>query len=152
MSSAVRHSVLVDAPPETTFELFTQRLLEWWPREYTWAGSALEKLVIEPREGGRCYELGPHGFQLDWGRVLVCEAPRQLVFTWQIEFDRSPQPNPARASEVEVRFAPEGAAATQVELEHRGFERHADGEKYRAAMAGPRAWPWMLERLAEVAR
>lgn len=150
MSSAFRHSVLVDASPDAAFALFSERLIDWWPLEYTWSGPVLEKLVIEARPDGRCYEVGPHGFHLDWGRVLASEPPQRLVFTWQIEFDRSPQPDPNRASEVELRFKPEGGA-TRIELEHRRFERHADGDKYCAAMAGPRAWPWMLQRLVEAA-
>ena len=76
----------------------------WWPAEYTWAQTTLEGIAIEPKEGGRCHETGPHGFSCDWGRVVACAPPERLVFTWQISPDRTPQPDPERSSEVEVTF------------------------------------------------
>jgi hypothetical protein len=60
-----------------------------------------------------------------------------------------PQPNPARASEVEVRFLPAGEPATRVELEHSAFTRHGQaGGEYRQAMASPEGWPLLLDRYA----
>jgi hypothetical protein len=56
---------------------------------------------------------------------------------------------------VEVRFAGEGdhGAATRVELEHRGFERHGEGAgDYQAAMDSPPGWPLLLERFADLGR
>ena len=60
-------SVTVDLPPERAFELFTEGLGEWWPREFSWSQEALEELGIEAHEGGFAYERGPHGFTLHWG-------------------------------------------------------------------------------------
>ena len=77
------------------------------------------------------------------------EPPGRIVFTWQIAFDRTPEPNPEKASEVEVRFTEE-SLGTRVVLEHRAFSRH--GEKanaYRAGMDSPEGWPMMLERFAK---
>ena len=90
----MRAEVEVNAPPERAFDAFTGGLSSWWPAEYTWAQSTLEGIAIEPKEGGRCHETGPHGFSCDWGRVLACEPPQRLVFTWQISPDRTPQPDP----------------------------------------------------------
>jgi uncharacterized protein YndB with AHSA1/START domain len=145
------HATTVQLPPDAAFARFTEGMADWWPPEYTWAQQSLEAIAIEPREGGRCYERGPYGFSCDWGRVLVCEPPERLVFTWQISPQRVPQPDPERASEVEVRFAGEGGSATRVELEHRAFERHGEGaDGYRAAMDSPQGWPLLLERFAAV--
>jgi hypothetical protein len=70
-------------------------------------------------------------------------------FTWQISPQRVPQPDPERASEVEVRFAGAGDGATRVALEHRHFERHGEGaDGYRAPMDSPQGWPLLLERFA----
>jgi uncharacterized protein YndB with AHSA1/START domain len=81
--------------------------------------------------------------------VLVWEPPGRLVLAWQIAPDRAPEPNPARASEVEVRFVPQGPPGTRVELEHRGLSRHgADGDAYREALGSPDGWPLMLDRYA----
>jgi uncharacterized protein YndB with AHSA1/START domain len=145
----IRRTLTVAAPIDRAFSAFTEELGAWWPREYTWSGEALDTIAIEPREGGRCFERGPHGFECDWGRVLVCERPERLVFTWQISPRREPVPDSERAGEVEVRFAPEGDSGTRVELEHRGFERHGEGSAdYRDALDSPQGWDFMLERYA----
>jgi uncharacterized protein YndB with AHSA1/START domain len=142
----IRNSVVVAAPPERAFVVFTDELVSWWPKEFTWAGDVLETIVIEPREGGRCFERGPHGFELDWGRVLVCDPPHRLVITWQISFDRQPVPDPARASEVEVNFVARDRESTRVDLEHRKLAKHGENSgKYRAALGSPRGWPYILD-------
>lgn len=147
MVKPIERSVVVPVPRDRAFEHFTSRLHHWWPREYTWSQDVLERIAIEPREGGRCFEEGPDGFRCDWGRVLVWEPPNRLVFRWQIGPDRAPEPDPNRASEVEVRFVEEGPAAARVELEHRGFARHGEGsETYRASLAADEGWTYLLER------
>ena len=145
----MHREISVPVPPDRAFALFAE-LDGWWPREYTWSGSALQLIAIEPRVGGACFERGPFGFECDWGRVLVWDPPRRLALTWQIAFDRTPQPDPARASEVEVRFVSEGNG-TRVTLIHRLFSRH--GERaldYREGMASPAGWTRMLDRYAAI--
>lgn len=136
-------SVPVPVPPDRAFAAFAD-LGAWWPPEYTWSRDVLQEIAIEPREGGHCYEVGPYGFRCDFGRVLAWEPGRRIAFTWQISPRREPEPDPARASEVEVRFG-DG----RVELEHRGFERHGPGaDEYAAAMGGEHGWPLILARYA----
>jgi uncharacterized protein YndB with AHSA1/START domain len=143
----IREAVTVNGSPERAFRLFTDGLGSWWPPEYSWSAAKLEQMQIEPRPGGRCFERGPHGFHCDWGRVKVCEPPARLVFAWQINADRTPQPDPEQASEVEVRFTSVAEGRTRVELEHRGFERHRAGAAaYRDGMASRRGWPLLLAR------
>jgi len=142
----IRRAVRVHAPPERAFSVFADGLATWWPREYSWAGAVVDTIAIEPREGGRCFERGPYGFSCDWGRVLIWEPPQRLAFTWQITPERLPQPDPAKASEVDVSFSPEGSG-TDVSLEHRGFERHGEGSaEYRIGMDMPEGWMLLLER------
>jgi uncharacterized protein YndB with AHSA1/START domain len=149
----IRRELELAAVPDRVFALLTTELGAWWPPEYTWSQAALEHIEIEPQEGGRCYERGPHGFHLDWGRVLACTPGERLVFTWQIAPDRTPAPDPARASVVEVRRGAAGAGATRLELEHRGFERHGEaGADYRAGLDSEPGWTFMLGRLAGRAR
>lgn len=149
-ADAVRAVVSVPLTTEQAFERFTRDISHWWPKEYTWSGKVLETIGIEPGVGGMCTERGPHGFRLDWGRVLVWEPPGRLVFTWQISPSRVPEPDPERSSEVEVRFRADGPQATRVELEHRGFSRHGEGAgEYQAGMASPQGWPYILERFAQ---
>ncbi|MBM0237333.1 SRPBCC family protein [Micromonospora sp. ATA32] len=142
---SLRSSLLLPASAEQAFEVFTGALTDWWVREYTWSGpAALAELGIEPRAGGMLYEIGPYGFRADWGRVLTWDPPRRLVFIWQIGPDRSPVPDPALASEVEVLFLPEGPG-TRVEVEHRHFDRHGEAaEGYRQALTA--GWHELLSR------
>jgi uncharacterized protein YndB with AHSA1/START domain len=145
----IRHAVTVPVPADQAFAAFTD-LARWWPPEYTWAADTLEDIGIEPHQGGHCYERGPHGFTCHWGTVLTWDPPTRLAFTWQIAPDRVPEPNPAKASEVEVTFHPTDPSTTQVELEHRAFARHGDaGDTYRQAMASPQGWPFILDRYAD---
>ena len=149
----IRLSQQLPVPPADAFATFTERMAAWWPPDATWSREALESIGIEPRVGGFCFERGPHGLRLDWGRVTTWEPPHRLVFSWQIGPHRTPEPNPAHASEVEVRFDDDGGAS-RMTLQHRGFERHgADAAAYRDAMASDAGWPHLLDRFrGEVAR
>lgn len=144
---AIHYSMTAPVSPDQAFAIFTEGLADWWPAEYTWSQEVLETITIEPGEGGRCFERGPHGFRCDWGRVLVWEPPHRLVITWQISPKREPQPNPAKASEIEVHFEAKGVSRTRVEFEHRHFARHGEGSaKYRTILDSPQGWPYILNR------
>jgi uncharacterized protein YndB with AHSA1/START domain len=144
---SLRASVAVPTTAAVAFRAFTEGIPQWWVQEFTWSGrDCLETIAIEPRVGGKAYEVGPHGFRLDWGRVLVWEPPQRLVLSWQIAPDRVPQPDPAKASEVEVHFHQHGDR-TVVDLEHRHFDRHGpDGVGYWRAMTD--GWRELLDRFA----
>jgi uncharacterized protein YndB with AHSA1/START domain len=144
-------SVTVGTPRERAFELFTEEMGTWWPREFSWSQDKLETIGIEPHADGFAYERGPRGFTLHWGRVKAWDPPARFVFTWQIAADRTPQPDPERSSEVEVRFHEENGA-TRVAVEHRDWERHGDGAReYRDGFERAGAWPYALERFAAAA-
>ena len=150
---SVRSTILVPAPAERAFATFARRLESWWVKEYTWSGpEALAEIGIEPRTGGMAYEIGPHGFRADWGRIVVWEPPRRLVLSWQIGPDRAPVPDPAQASEVEVHFVPAVQdGSTRVEVEHRNFDRHgAAAVGYREALTA--GWQELLSRYAAAVR
>lgn len=136
----------VPAPAEHAFSIFALRLTDWWVKEYTWSGpDSLVDIGFEPGEDGMAYEIGPHGFRADWGRVLIWAPPHRLMFTWQIGPDRAPVPDPEQATEVEVLFRPERRDRTRVEVEHRHFDRHGrDAEGYRQALTA--GWQELLSR------
>jgi uncharacterized protein YndB with AHSA1/START domain len=152
MTDAIQYTLTVPLPPTDAFTLFARQFTEWWPREYTWSQSVLEDIGIEARPGGLCYEHGPHGFRCDWGRVLAWEPPGRLVLAWQISPRREPEPNPEKASTIELHFEAEVDGTTRVMLEHRDFDRHGDGAaEYRAALASEQGWPYILGRYAAAA-
>jgi uncharacterized protein YndB with AHSA1/START domain len=150
-ADTVQAATTVPISPQRAFAVFTEGLGTWWPSEFTWSQGALESIRMDPRQGGLCSEEGPHGFRMDWGRVLTWEPPHRVVFSWQISPDRVPEPDPEKASQVEVRFVEQDATSIRVELSHSGFARHGKGgDAYRAAMA-EQGWPYLLERYAAAA-
>lgn len=149
--SPVKHEVTLEVSADRAFELFTDRLGEWWPMTYTFSGSQFESARVEPRAGGRWFERTTSGDELDWGDVRAYERGRRLVLGFGIGPDRKPAP-PERSSEVELRFVPEGAR-TRVLVEHRDFERHGDGAAAtREGMASAQGWPVILAELRRAAR
>jgi uncharacterized protein YndB with AHSA1/START domain len=150
----VRRSITVEVPRERAFAVFVERMGDWWPVDRYHVGEAdAADAVLEPREGGRWYERGDDGVECDWGRVLAYEPPARLVLAWMIGPDWKFDPDPARATEVEVRFLQEGASSTRVELEHRGFEVHGDrAEAMRAPIASDGGWGALLQHFADATR
>jgi uncharacterized protein YndB with AHSA1/START domain len=148
--TSIQTDVVVEAPLERAFRVFVEEFDKIKPREHNMLEVDIAESVFEPRAGGRVYDRGVDGSECQWARVLAYEPPERIVFTWdisphwQIETDRS------RASEVEVRFVPEGEERTRVELEHRHLDRHGDGwEGLREGVDGDQGWPLYLARFAE---
>jgi len=65
----IRKSVLVNAPRECAFEVFTAGIGRWWPKTHHIGTADLDTLVIEPRQGGRWYERGMDGSE--WSRCGI---------------------------------------------------------------------------------
>lgn len=150
--NAVRLELPVDAPPERAFQVFTENLDSWWPRHYRLGTAERVDARIEAHEGGRWYERTADGKEVPWGYVLACERPHRLVLSWQITPAFGPEPNPERASRVEVTFAAAGAERTMLTLVHSNFERHGEGwEATRAGVAHEGGWPGILKAYAALA-
>ena len=151
-ASAVQKTLNVDVPIERAFAMFTEKMGAWWPATHHIAKEPFADITVERRPGGRWYERAADGTECDWGRVTVWEPPRRVAFSWHLQGDWSFDPNPEKASEVEVRFFEAGAGKTRVELEHRNLERHgADWEKLRAGVDSPGGWSAILEQFTKAA-
>jgi len=142
----VRKSIVVKAPPEHAFEIFTAGMVRWWNKEYSINKSPIRDIVIEPRVNGRWFERGADGSECQWGRVLAWEPPSRILLAWRITPTFSYDPN--LMTELEVRFIPEGNA-TRVELEHRleGYGAAAE-EMFKVFDAG---WQGLMEGFAKEA-
>jgi uncharacterized protein YndB with AHSA1/START domain len=148
----VRVETLVDAPVERAFAVFTEQCDAWWPRSYRLSESERNDVVIEPRAGGRWYEVTEDGGTCDWGQVRSVDAPNTIELSWQIAVDWSPDPDPERASTVNVRFTPDGDGRARVTLLHTDFERHGEGwESMRDGVGGDGGWPGIIDAFAMVA-
>src|SRR6266704_2766492 len=55
---AVRRTVIVNAPIEKTFRVFTESMTTWWPPEHHIGTADMAEAVLEARDGGRWYEPG----------------------------------------------------------------------------------------------
>jgi uncharacterized protein YndB with AHSA1/START domain len=147
--TSIRHSVVVEAPQERAFRVFVEQFDRIKPREHNMLGVDIAESVFEPRAGGRVYDRGVDGSECQWARVLAYEPPDRLAFSWDIGPRWQLETDPDRTSEVEVRFIPEDADRTRVELEHRHLDRHGDGwENLRPGLDGDQGWPLYLGRYA----
>jgi uncharacterized protein YndB with AHSA1/START domain len=147
--TSVQQAIVVDAPIERAFSVFTEDIGSWWPPEHHILEGELSEMVFEPRAGGHVYDRGTDGSECRWARVLVYEPPSRLVISWDISLQWQIETDLERTSEVEVRFVPEGEDRTRVELEHRHLERHGEGwERMRDAVGSPAGWGVGLGRFA----
>jgi uncharacterized protein YndB with AHSA1/START domain len=145
-NTSVQTSIVVDAPVEHAFKVFTEDIGSWWDRDHHIIEGELAEMVFEPREGGHVYDVGVDGSECRWARVLAYEPPSRVVISWDITTGWQLETDHAKTSEVEVRFVSEGSDRTRVELEHRNLERHGDGwEQMRDAVGSPGGWAGGLE-------
>src|SRR5262245_3159 len=146
----VVRSVSVPLSQARTFELFTARMGDFWPKEHSIGSSEIADVVIEPRVGGRWFERGVDGSECPWGRVGSWDPPRQVVLLWQISANW--QFDPGFETEVEVTFTEEPGDRTHVELRHRNLQRYGDrAEEMRAIFDDPKGWAGTLAALVDLA-
>jgi uncharacterized protein YndB with AHSA1/START domain len=150
-ATSIRHQVVVEAPIERAFSVFTDDFGSFKPREHNILGVDISETVFEPREGGHVYDRGVDGSECRWARVLAYEPPDRVVISWDIDPRWQIETDPDRTSEVEVRFIAEAPNRTRVELEHRNLDRHGGGwEAVREGVDSDAGWPLYLSRFADV--
>ena len=150
-ATSVRTSVVVDAPIERAFRVFTEDFDRIKPREHNLLAVDIAETVLERRVGGRIFDRGVDGSECQWARVVAFEPPDRVVFSWDISPQWQLETDLDKTSEVEVRFVAETPERTRVELEHRNLDRHGAGwESERDGVGGDQGWPLYLRRLAEV--
>jgi uncharacterized protein YndB with AHSA1/START domain len=148
-ATSVRQQIVVDAPVERAFAVFTEQMDRIKPREHNMLGVDIAETVFEPWVGGRIYDRGADGSECEWATVLAFERPHRVVFSWNISPYWQVEADPDRRSEVEVRFVAEDEHRTRVALEHRHLDRHGDGwQGARDGVAAPDGWGLYLSRYA----
>lgn len=116
------------------YAIFTARIGEWWPAAFSASGVDLADVVIEPRVGGRVYEISKSGDQFTWGAVKAIQDGTAITMVWTLGV-RAPDP-----TEVDVRFAgditgdvADGDLVANVTLRHSGFVSDDDHGRFESA-------------------
>jgi uncharacterized protein YndB with AHSA1/START domain len=147
----VQRQVVVDAPIERAFTVFTDRFGDFKPKEHNMLGAPIAETVFEARVGGNIVDRASDGRECRWARILAFEPPDRVVFSWDISPQWTIEADPTRTSEVEVRFYAESPSRTRVELIHRHLDRHGPGwAAVAGGVEGPEGWPLYLDRYAEL--
>jgi uncharacterized protein YndB with AHSA1/START domain len=150
-AATVHRQVVVDAPVQRAFDVFTGRFDDFKPREHNLLASPIVETVFEPRVGGHIYDRAEDGSECRWARVLAFDPPHRVVFSWDIGPQWQVETDPDLTSEVEVRFVAEGETRTRVELEHRHIDRHGPGwQSVADGVGNDQGWPLYLSRYAEL--
>ena len=150
-AAVVNKQIVVEAPLERAFAVFTERFGEIKPAEHNLLGAPIAETVFERRVGGHIYDRAEDGSECRWARVLVYEPPQRVVFSWDIGPTWQLETDPENASEVEVRFVAETPDRTRIELEHRHIDRHGPGwQSVADGVSHDRGWPLYLERYASL--
>lgn len=140
----VKRSIVVKASPERAFTAFTGNVGRWWPRSHSIGSTPPTDVIVEPRPGGRCYEVGADGSECEWGKVLLWEPPKRLILGWQI--NAAWKYDPTFITEVEVTFTAMTDLQTRVDLEHRNLERYGDqAGRVRDQISSEGGWTGILK-------
>ena len=149
--TSVKLQVVVAAPVERAFQVFTEQFDRIKPRDHNLLGVPIAETVFEPRVGGDLFDRGVDGSVCRWARVLAYEPPNRFVISWDISPRWQIQTDLRKTSEVEVRFVSEAADRTRVELEHRNLHLHGEGwESERDSIASEGGWPLYLRRFVDL--
>lgn len=148
LQTAVTTAIDVQAPAEHAFSVFTEGIGSWWNPSHHILEADLAEMVFEPRVGGHIIDRGTDGSECRWARVLAYEPPHRVCFSWDISLRWQLETDPAKTSEIEVTFTPEGPDRTRVVLTHRHLDRHGEGwESMRDAVSSG----WSLTAFAAAA-
>ncbi|HEY0192749.1 MAG TPA: SRPBCC domain-containing protein [Kofleriaceae bacterium] len=121
-ADAASVTMFVGVDPADAFEVFTTDIDQWWRRGPRFrAGAGASTLHLEPRLGGRFYELYAPRQAADalarheLGEVLAWDPPGHLAFEW-----RATNFVAGETTRVDIFFTASGAG-TSVRLIHSGW-------------------------------
>ena len=103
-------SVVLPLPPVAAFELFTQKIGEWWPIDRRHTQDPASEIFL--LESGRFYERSRDGREVELGCVRSWDFPNRILLDFFIAT------GPERPTEVEIAFAAE-SGGTKITVRHR---------------------------------
>jgi uncharacterized protein YndB with AHSA1/START domain len=140
-AATVRKQIVVDAPIERAFTVFTDRFGDFKPPEHNLLAAPIAETVFEPRVGGGIVDRAADGSECRWARILAYDPPDRVVFSWDISPRWSIETDPAQTSEVEVRFYGRCRRPARGWSWSTGISTDTapGGKRSRTASTGPRA-------------
>jgi len=118
----IRRELRVKASRQKAFDTFVA-MGGWWLKSHSLTASGQKDVIIEPRAGGRWYEIANDGREQPWGKVVAYDAPERLHLIWSLNGQWTYDPE--FETNVEVTFAEDGDH-TIVTFEHRDLDRYGD--------------------------
>ena len=83
-ATVVSRQIIVDAPIERAFNVFTEQFGDFKPPEHNLLGAPIAETVFEPRAGGGIVDRAADGSECRWARILAFDPPDRVVFSWDI--------------------------------------------------------------------
>ncbi len=125
MAAPITKFVEVPLSQEEAYELFTQKMGQWWPLETRsitahQQGTRALGLSCAPCAGGEIAEIAPDGTRHIWGHYVDCDAP----YSVEIQFHMG-QPK-EHATLLVVSFRPASDGRSIVKLLHTGWESYGE--------------------------
>jgi len=132
--SPIEHVLEVAVSRARAWEAYVHGLGEWWHPGWTATGSGLDRIEVDPHEGGRIVEHGRDGRAVEWGEVTDVVAGVCFTHTFRLTHDGD-------ASTVSVTFVDLPRGGTRVRLTHSGWN-----DSNRQGRGRRTDWPMLLER------
>ena len=122
----IRKSITVAVPPEHAYDVFVNRMKEWWPLA---THSQAEEQVVDARViDGVLVEVREDGSTFDWGDVVEADPPNRFVVNWRVNPERAP-------TTLAITFtAADGG--TRVDLVHSGWDDAEASANYTTGWDG----------------
>jgi hypothetical protein len=134
-------SVTLPLAPAAAFELFTQKIGEWWPPERRHTQDPRSEIFLLAT--GRFYERARDGREVELGCVRSWDIPNRILLDFFIAT------SPERPTEVEIAFAARGGG-TEVTVMHRPKPSSEALWSERAPRYG-RSWDVVLDAFSRAA-
>ncbi|MDE9367377.1 SRPBCC domain-containing protein [Luteipulveratus sp. YIM 133132] len=119
-------------PARRAFYLYVDRIGRWWPGTYTNDPAAYDRVVIEPRVGGRVLARYTGGHAEDWGTVRHLDPAGALEHSFNLSH-RSGVP-----SVIRVEFS-DHDSGSRMRFRHTGWNRDNSTDRHRF-----NDWPLVL--------
>ena len=103
-------SVVLPLSPAAAFELFTQKIGQWWPADRRHTQDPTSEIFL--LESGRFYERARDGREVELGHVRSWDLPNRILLDFFIAT------GPDKPTEVEIAFTAR-EDGTQVTVVHR---------------------------------